>query len=70
VTNVTEVVRKPQGVTVTGGAPATQASTAKYRVVLPIAIGEATYAFGQVVELDAATAKLYNHALVRVEEEK
>jgi hypothetical protein len=42
----------------------------KYRVLLPIAVGEAVYHYDQVVELDAETAKAYSHALVRVEQAK
>lgn len=40
----------------------------QFRVLLPVEIGEQIYGFGQVVELDVATAKAYAHALVSVDE--
>jgi hypothetical protein len=36
----------------------------KFRVLLPVLIGQHTYEFGQTVELDVATAKEYAHALL------
>ena len=52
-----------------GGAPIASASptTEEYRVLLPIDVDGRVYEYGQVVSLDMATAKLYAHALVRVE---
>ena len=44
--------------------------TQKFRVLLPIEIDGAQYPYGQVVELDLATAKLYSHALVHVASEE
>ncbi len=38
-----------------------------YRVLLPIDVDGEIYQYDQVVELDAATAKQFAHALVRVE---
>ncbi len=40
----------------------------KYRVVLPVEIDGQVYEFGQVVDLELATAELYAHALIAVEE--
>jgi len=41
---------------------------AEYRVLLPVDIAGKIYQYDAVVALDAATAKTYAHALVRVED--
>jgi hypothetical protein len=52
--------------TTNAGAPATQPKpgTARYRALLAVDIEGKVYQYGQPVELDAATAKAYSHALV------
>lgn len=47
--------------------PKPAGAMAEYRVLLPVDIEGRTYQYGETVELDAATAKAYAHALVRVE---
>jgi hypothetical protein len=41
----------------------------KYRVVLPVEIGDRIYQFGEHVELDVETAAQYAHCLIAIEEE-
>ena len=54
---------------VTPQAPtAPAAPLRKFKVLLPVLIGERTYEFGETAELDLATAKEYAHALLPVEE--
>jgi hypothetical protein len=43
--------------------------TARYKVLLPIEIGETTHVYGSEIELDVETAKEYSHALVEVTED-
>lgn len=46
----------------------------KYKVALPISVTiggkETVYQHGSIAELDDATAKLYSHALIAIEEKE
>lgn len=58
-----------------GGNAAQPAKTAaaplrKFKVLLPVLIGGRTYQFGEMAELDVATAKEYSHALLPEKEAK
>lgn len=61
-----ESIGGPGGPTQTKPAEA----MAEYRVLLPVDIEGKLYQYGETVELDAATAKAYAHALVSVDAAK